>query len=68
MINAYELTEQGLGIAIFPASVGRIGIRRRSVVRRIVNPEVEATYILIWNKNRQLPKAAAEFLAYIQEQ
>ena len=68
MINAYELTEQGLGIAIFPASVGRIGIRRRSVVRRIVNPEVEATYILIWNKNRLLPKAAAEFLAYIQEQ
>ncbi len=66
MINAYELAEQGLGISIFPASVGRIGTGKGSVVKQITEPSVTASYILIWNRNRQLSHAAQEFLRYIK--
>ena len=66
MLNAYELTEQGLGIAIYPASAGEIATRDAICIKRLINPSVTASYVLIWNKNRQLPRVAGEFLDYVK--
>lgn len=65
-LNAYELTEQGVGIAIYPASAGDIASRNAICIKRLENPSVTASYVLIWNKNRQMPHVAKEFLKYIE--
>lgn len=67
MINAYELTEQGVGICIYPASAGDIADREAICIKRLEEPSVTASYILVWNKERQLPHAAREFLEYVRE-
>ncbi len=67
MMNAYELTEQGVGITIYPAAAGELPVKRNICVKKIKNPAVMASYILIWNKNRQLPLVAQEFLAYVKQ-
>lgn len=67
-LNAYELTEQGVGVAIYPASAGDITSRETICIKRLVNPSVTASYILIWNKNRQLPHAAKEFLEHVRRE
>ncbi len=67
MMNAYELTEQGLGIAIYPAAAGKLPEKRNICIKKIKNPAVMASYVLIWNKNRQLPLVAQKFLAYVEE-
>ena len=68
MLNAYELTEQGVGIAIYPASAGDIASREAICMKRLVNPTVTASYILIWNESRQMPHVAKEFLAFVKSQ
>lgn len=65
--NAYELTKQGVGIAVYPASASEIVADDAVFIKRIVDPSVTASYILIWNKNRQLPHAAQEFLGYVKQ-
>ena len=67
-LNAYELTEQGVGVAIYPASAGDITSRETICIKRLVNPSVTVSYILIWNKNRQLPHAAKEFLEHVRRE
>ena len=67
MLNAYELTEQGVGIAIYPAAAGAASRHRNICVKRIVKPEVTASYVMIWNKSRQLPSVAREFLEYVKK-
>lgn len=66
MINAYELTRRGVGITVYPASLGNIAYDRSVCVKKIANPPSMASYVLIWNKNRQLSHAAEEFLQYIK--
>ena len=66
MLNAYELTEQGVGIAIYPASAGDIASKEALCLKRL-DPSVIASYVLIWNKNRQMPHVAVEFLEYVKE-
>ncbi len=67
MMNAYELTEQGVGIAIYPAAAGELPENRNICIKRIKNPVLMASYVLIWNKNRQLPLVAQEFLSYVEQ-
>lgn len=67
MLNAYELTEQGVGIAIYPASAGDISTPDALCIKRIENPSVMASYILIWNRERQLSHVAKEFLSYVRK-
>ncbi|MDO4324261.1 MAG: LysR family transcriptional regulator [Lachnospiraceae bacterium] len=67
MMNAYELTEQGVGITLYPAAAGEMSERRNICIKKIVDPEVTASYVLIWNKNRQLPLVAREFLDYVKQ-
>ena len=70
VLNAYELTSQGLGIAIYPAASRSAdlysGVVRGLRAKRIVEPEVTASYVLIWSKSRPLSHAAREFLTYIR--
>lgn len=66
LLNAYELTRLGVGITIYPASAGDIANLSDVCIKRIVNPANYASYILIWNKYRQLSHVAVEFLRYIK--
>ncbi len=70
MQNAYELAKKNVGIALYPAShlaEEHSGEEAPAVcIRRITNPEVTASYILIWNKGQKLSHVAEEFLSYIQ--
>lgn len=68
MLSAYELTKQGLGIAIYPAAAGDICVKDGLCIRTLKNPSVVASYVLIWNKNRQLSRVAEEFLDYVKRQ
>ncbi|MCD8321641.1 MAG: LysR family transcriptional regulator [Oscillospiraceae bacterium] len=67
MLNAYELTRRNVGITIYPASAD-IGSDPSVRVKRLVNPEVWASYVLIWDKSRRLPHVAEEFLRHVQQQ
>lgn len=67
MVTAYELASQGIGIALYPASA-RISEDSSVCIKRLVNPSVTASYVLIWCKNRTLSHVAEEFLAFVQEQ
>lgn len=66
MLNAYELTEQNVGIAIYPASAADITTGDTVCIKELTHPSVTASYVLIKNKNRQLSHAATEFLTYIK--
>ncbi len=65
MLNAYELTRHNVGITLYPAS-SNIRMDSSVCIKKLVNPEVTASYILIWNKNHQLSHVAEEFLHFIQ--
>ncbi len=60
MLNAYELTAKGVGIAIYPASAAKY-VNGGVVVKRIVNPDVSAGYVLVKSAGRDLSKVAQEF-------
>ncbi|SDB68253.1 LysR family transcriptional regulator [Butyrivibrio sp. INlla16] len=60
MLNAYELTAGGLGIAIYPASAAKY-ISKGVVIKRIVKPDVTAGYVLVKSSKRNLSKVAEEF-------
>jgi DNA-binding transcriptional LysR family regulator len=62
MLNAYELTKQGVGIAIYPASDNHFSNDPDVTIKRIVDPEVSASYILVWDRARRLTHAAELFL------
>ena len=62
MLNAYELTKQGVGIAIYPASDNHFSNDPDVTIKRIVDPEVYASYILVWDRARRLTHAAELFL------
>lgn len=68
MLNAYELTKQGVGIAIYPASSGELTGWKDICIKQITEPDVTASYILIRAKNRQLPLAAQEFLDFVKSE
>ena len=68
MLNACELTEQGVGVAIYPAAAADTMGRDTLCIKKITHPSVTASYVLIWNEKRQLPHAAKEFLNYIRSE
>lgn len=67
MINAYELTRQGVGIAIYPASAAALIQDDAVCVKHLTEPTVMASYALVWKKGQQLSHVAEEFLNYIQK-
>jgi len=58
--------KQGIGIAIFPASTGANIQSEEVIMKRIVNPEYVANYILVWARKRKLSSAAEKFVEYIR--
>ena len=68
MLNAYELSRHGVGIAIYPATISSL-IRDQDVcVRKIDHPDAYAYYALIWNKNHTLSHVAEAFINHIEEE
>ncbi len=66
MLNAYELTASGVGIAIYPASAAKY-VSDRVKIKRIVNPDVMATYVLVRSAERSLPKVAGTFWEAVEK-
>lgn len=66
VLSAYELTRQGLGIAIFPASTENIVSSEEVTIKEFEDPAPTVSYILVWNKNRTLSHAAVEFIDYVK--
>ena len=62
MLNAYELTRNGVGIAIYPASDNHFSNDPEVVIKKITEPEVYASYLLVWDKCRQPSRIAHLFL------
>lgn len=60
MLNAYELTSEGVGIAIYPASAANY-VGDGVAIKRIINPNVSAGYVLVKSAERELSKVAGEF-------
>lgn len=61
MLNAFELTRKGVGIAIYPISDNHFS-NDPSVVIKNISPTVTASYILIWNRSGQLSQIASRFI------
>lgn len=68
LLSAYELTRLGVGITIYPASAGDIANLSDVCIKQIIEPASTASYILIWNKYRQLSHVAEEFLHFISQE
>lgn len=62
MLNAYELTRQGVGIAIYPASDNHFSKDPEVIIKRLIDPEVTASYLLIWDQRHPLSHAAELFV------
>ena len=62
MLNAYELTRRGVGIAIYPALDNHFSGDPSVIIKRIVEPEVSASYLLVWDRARQPSRIAQLFL------
>lgn len=60
MQNAIELTRKEVGISIFPGAVADY-IGEDIAVKRIVSPDVFATYVCIRDKERKLSMVAEKF-------
>lgn len=67
IISAYELTRQGIGVAIFPASSKNIINNDDVVIKEFADPAPTVSYILVWNKHRTLSHAAQEFINYVNQ-
>lgn len=67
IINAFELTEQNVGIAIYPAAAGAYADKDRVVVKNIVEPKVSASYYLANSVNKEMSLVAKEFWKYVSE-
>lgn len=67
MMNAYELSRNGVGISIYPQSIASLVQNRDVSIRKIDHPDARAFYALIWKKNRALSHAAKAFLDFIRQ-
>ena len=67
MLNAYELTAKGVGIAIYPASAAKY-VSEGVVIKRIKNPDVTARYAIVRSAERDLSKVAEEFWNMVNEE
>jgi len=66
MLNAYELTEQNVGIAIYPASAAMYADSDKVIIKEISKPSVGASYYLTRRTGSELTKIAEEFWKYVE--
>lgn len=67
IINAFELTEQKVGISIYPAAAGIYADREKVVVKKLIQPEVSAYYYLAKSINKDSSLVAGEFWKFVEE-
>lgn len=67
IMNALELTEQGVGIAIFPASAALSKRSDAVVIKEIVEPKVKASYVLAWGKEHAHSLIAEKFIQFVRK-
>ena len=64
-MDAVALTSQGVGVSIFPQTVG---VSNGLVVSKVVTqPARQAEYILVWNKGQAPSGLTREFIHYVQD-
>lgn len=64
-MDAVALTSQGVGVSIFPQTVG---VSNGLVVSKVVTqPARQAEYILVWNKGQAPSGLTREFIRYVQD-
>jgi len=72
-INAFELAEHNVGVAIYPASQGNVPMVGRGsnpgavVIKTLDDPDFRARYVLVRARNRPLSRVAGEFATYVRE-
>lgn len=65
MLNAYELSAHGAGISIFPASAASYLSTDKVFIKKLIEPEILGSYLLITNPSRTLSLAAQEFIHFV---
>ena len=60
----YELTEQNVGIAIYPAAASIYANSEKVVAKKLIEPSVTASYYLVQRKEKKLSLVAEEFWKY----
>lgn len=65
MLNAYELTANGLGIAIFPAAAAEYA--EDDVVVKTINGGFKASYVMVRSNERESTLLAKEFISYVKD-
>lgn len=63
--TAYELCEQNVGVAIYPAAAGDLIHGNRVLIRKITDPEFKTTYVLIYSDSHPLSPVADKFIEHI---
>ena len=64
-MDAVALTSQGVGVSIFPQTVG---VSNGLVVSKVVTqPARQAEYILVWNKGQAPSGLTREFIRYVRD-
>lgn len=66
LINVRELARAGVGTAIFPLAKGVMEEDDKVVVKEIDHPSAVASYLVVYSKDRPVPRAAEEFLGHIR--
>ena len=64
---AYELCEQNVGVAIYPAAAADLIHGNSVMIRKITDPTHMASYVLIYPENRPLSPVAEKFVEHIRE-
>lgn len=67
MVSAHELTRQNVGIAIYPAAAASIEAERVVSIKRLVEPEVNAVYVMVKSSSRPLSHAGQAFWDIVVE-
>lgn len=65
VLNACELTEQNVGIAIYPAAASIYADSSKVITKRLIEPAVTASYFLMQKKDKKLSLVAEEFMDYV---
>ncbi len=67
MLNAYELTARGLGIAIYPNAASSYTSGDEVVIKKLSAPSVQASYVLVRNAERTPSTVAKEFWEFVMD-
>ncbi len=66
MLNAFELTAKGVGIAIYPASAAKY-VDDSVIIKQIKKPDVTVGYVIVKSAERSLSTVAEEFWTMVND-